>query len=341
MRAVVLDRTGGPEVLEWREVPEPVVGPDDVLVRVRASGVCGRDVIDRRGGFPAMKLPVILGHEFAGEVVSVGNAVTAFAVGDRVANLHRPFCGACDACVSGEIPDCTSAWQSFGHTIDGGYAELVAVPEKALVAVPSDIGFTDAASVGCTAAVALRALRHEAGLQLGETVLITGASGGVGMQAIQIAKAMGARVIALTSAPSEKAAALRGAGADDVISSADSFHETVRSVSGGGVDVALELTGSATFEGALRSLRRRGRLVIVGNIRTEKVRFNPGALLLQSLRILGSHGFTPSDLGDCFRLMQKGGLRTVISRTLPLERAADAHVALANQAVVGRIILVP
>jgi len=323
-------------------VPTPTPGLDEVLVRVGAAGVCGRDLIDRRGGFPGLKLPIILGHEFAGEVVAVGSGVTGLLVGDRVANLHRPFCGHCDRCLEGETPDCMDAWQSFGQTVDGAYAELVVAQRDALVSVPAEIDDVHAASVGCTAAVALRALRHEAGLRLGETVLITGASGGVGAMAIQIAKLAGARVIAGTSSPEDKKAALLGLGADHVVSTAETrFHEGVLAVSRGGVDVALELTGSATFPGALRSLRQRGRMVIVGNIRTEKLLVNPGGLILRSQSISGSHGYTARDLLDCFEWMMTGQLKMVIDRTLPLKDARVAHDLLAQRSTHGRVILVP
>ncbi len=342
MQAVVLPRTGGPELFEFREVPDPVPEPDDVIVRVRAEGVCGRDPIDRRGGFPAMRLPAILGHEFAGEIIAVGARVSRFSVGERVANLHRPYCGDCARCQEGETPDCTESWQSYGHTVDGGYAELVRAHHRSLVRIPEGVDFVSAAPAGCTAAVSLRALRHEAGLSLGETVLITGASGGVGMAAIQIAKHLGATVIAATSSPEAKGDALRRIGADYVVSSADPrFFDAVRGVVKGGVDVALELTGSATFSGALRSLRTRGRLIVVGNIETAKVALNPGALILYSQRLSGSHGYTPRDLTDCFTLMAAGKLRTVVDRTLALANAADAHRLLAERSIMGRIVLIP
>ena len=342
MRAVVVARTGGPEQLESKEVADPEPGPDDVLVRVQAAGVCGRDLIDRRGGFPGLKLPIVLGHEFAGEVVAIGKNVTDLHPGDRVANLHRPYCGACDRCLEGETPDCTSAWQSFGQTIDGGYAELVVSPRGALVPVPAGIDAVHAASVGCTAAVALRALRHEARLSFGETVLITGASGGVGAMAVQIAKQMGARVVAGTSSPADKGALLAKLGADHVVSTADArFHEAVNTAVPGGVDVVLELTGSATFTAALRSLRQRGRMIIVGNIRTEKISVNPGGLILRSQSIGGSHGYTARDLKDCFELILAGRLAMVIHRTLPLESAREAHEMLAHGIPGGRLVLVP
>lgn len=343
MRAVVLDQPGGPERLVPRDVPDPAPVEHEVLVRVRAAGVCGRDLIDRAGGFPMMKRPTILGHELAGEVEALGPGVTEVAVGDRVVNLHRPFCGTCSSCLAGEAVDCERAWQSFGHTVDGAYAQRVVCHERALVPLPADIDFVPAASVGCTAGVALRALRHEAELQLGETVLITGASGGVGMAAIQVAKAMGARVIAVTSSAA-KEARLRDVGADHVVVSADgAFHDAVRAVTDGGhgADVALELTGEPTFASALRSLRRRGRLVLLGNITMERLRVNPGAVILWAHRIRGSHGFTARDLADCFDLMRSGRLEIVVDRTLPLDQAADAHRLLADRAVVGRVVLVP
>ncbi len=341
MHAVVLDKAGGPEELHYREVDEPEPGDGEVLVRVRASGVCGRDLIDRRGGFPMMKLPTILGHEFAGEVLAVGAGVEELSVGDRVANLHRPFCGRCPSCLAGEQVDCERAWQSFGHTVDGAYAERLVSHERALVKVPADIPFVQAASVGCTAGVALRALRHDAQLQVGETLVITGASGGVGSAAIQIARHMGARVIAVTS-NEKKAEGLRQRGAHDVVVSPEArFHDEVRRLSGGGADVALELTGSATFSSSLRSLRARGRLALLGNIELDRLQVNPGALILYGYRIVGGHGYTPKDLADCFELIRAGALEMAIDRTLPLEQAADAHRLLAERAVAGRIILLP
>src|SRR6266567_441671 len=147
MRAIVLRQIGGPEVLEWTDAPDPVPGAGEVLVRVKAEGVCGRDLIDRRGGFRGLRLPVILGHEFAGEVVRVAPGVSDLAVGDRVANLLRLGCGACRACLRGETPICERAWQSFGQTQNGGYAELVAAPAVALVKIPGEVSDVQAASV--------------------------------------------------------------------------------------------------------------------------------------------------------------------------------------------------
>jgi D-arabinose 1-dehydrogenase-like Zn-dependent alcohol dehydrogenase len=343
MRAIVLRQIGGPEVLEWTDAPDPVPGAGEVLVRVKAEGVCGRDLIDRRGGFRGLKLPVILGHEFAGEVVKVSAGVTDLAPGDRVANLLRLGCGACRSCLRGETPICERAWQSFGQTRDGGYAEFVVAPAAALVKIPAQVSDVEAASVACTFGVALRALRTVAKATLGDRVLVTGASGGVGMAAIQVAKALGADVIAVTSSES-KHEALAKAGADDVIVHADSqkpLHDLVRERAPLGVDVALELTGSPTFSASLRSLKNGGRLALVGNILADSIKFNPGAVILYGYQILGSAGSTRTDLDDAFAMIAAKKLTVYINQVLPLEKAAEAHRLLADRAAIGRIILTP
>jgi D-arabinose 1-dehydrogenase-like Zn-dependent alcohol dehydrogenase len=341
MRAIVLAKLGGPEELEYCQTDEPAVGSGEVLVRVKAEGVCGRDLIDRRGGFRGLKLPVILGHEFAGEVERVGSGVTGLMPGDRVANLLRLSCGACRSCLRGDAPVCEKPWESFGQTRDGGYAELVSAPAASLVKVPADIPFVEAAPAACTFGVALRALRTVGRVTLGDRILITGASGGVGMAAIQIAKALGAEVIAATSSTSKREA-LRDAGADDVVVDAEgNLHTHVRSLAPAGVDLVLELTGSPTFTSSLRSLRNGGRLVLVGNILADSLKVNPGAVILFGYQILGSAGCTRADLEDVFAMLSRKQLKMVVSQVLPLERAAEAHEILAKRAAVGRVVLVP
>jgi D-arabinose 1-dehydrogenase-like Zn-dependent alcohol dehydrogenase len=341
MRAVVLRRLGGPEELEYGEVPDPELGPGEALVRVKAEGVCGRDLIDRRGGFRGLPLPVILGHEFAGEVLKVAPGVTELSPGDRVANLLRLGCGVCGACQRGETPICERAWQSFGQTRNGGYAELVVAPAAALVRVPAQVSDVEAASVACTFGVALRALRTFGRLTLGDRVLVTGASGGVGMAAIQIAKALGAEVFAATGSES-KHEALAKAGADEVVVDAGAtLHAKVREKAPLGVDVALELTGSPTFTASLRSLKNGGKLVLVGNILADSIKFNPGAVILYGYQILGSAGCTRTDLEDAFSLVAAKKLEVVINQVLPLEKASEAHRVLAERGAVGRIILTP
>ncbi len=343
MRAVVLRETGGPDKLVPSTVPDPVASADEVLVRVRAASVCGRDLIDRRGGFPLMKLPTILGHEFAGEVVSVGEdaAQAGFSPGDRVANLHRPMCGVCPRCMGGEELLCERAYQSFGHTVDGAYAELVVAHHRALVKIPEPLAFEDASTLMCTAGVAYQALVSRARIVAGETVVITGASGGVGTAAIQVARHLGARVVAVTGSPA-KAQALADLGANHVLVSPDGrFDDEVKARVGSPVDVALELTGSATFGSALKTLRRGGRMIVVGNIDQAKVSIRLGALILWGHTIAGSASCTRNDLECVLGLAASGALRAVIDRKMPLRHATEAHVLLEARAVFGRVVLVP
>ena len=193
----------------------------------------------------------------------------------------------------------------------------------------------------CTAGVALFAMRTRGPLARGETVLITGASGGVGSMAIGVARALGARVIATTTSAA-KVAALEALGVEHVVVSPDGrFDAKVKQLSDGGVALALDLTGAATFLGSLRSLRRGGRAVVVGNIDTEKVALNLGYLILHGLDIAGSASCWRDDMADVFAMVERGELTPKIDRVLPLADAAEAHRLLAERAVVGRVVLVP
>lgn len=311
-----------------------------MLVRVRACGVCYRDVLDRKGKFPFLQLPIVPGHEFAGEVASLGGGAKLFAEGDRVVNLHRNPCGACRACRGGDEVHCTNAWVNYGLTADGGYAEYVRAPESSLVALPREVPFEEGATLMCTTGTALRALRTKGRVGLGERVLVTGASGGVGLQAIQVAKLAGASVVAVTGSPA-KAAALREAGADEVLVDREGgFHKEVLD-RWGGVDLGVEITGRPTFNATLRSLKPGGRLVLVGNLLAERVEVNPGLLILKGLTITGSDSSTRSDLEDAVRLAAEGKIRVTVADRLPLDRASEAHRRLEERGVIGRLVLVP
>ncbi|HEX8953632.1 MAG TPA: zinc-binding dehydrogenase, partial [Polyangia bacterium] len=264
-----------------------------------------------------------------------------FAVGERVVAVHRAPCGACAACAAGDDTRCTASPVMYGVTVDGAYAERVALWESSLVRVPDGVDLPAAAVLHCTAAVALRALRRHARLARGETVVLTGASGGVGVHALQVARILGARVLAVTSSD-DKAAALRELGADDVVVARDGqWHKEVMARTGGGADVALELVGAPTFNGALRSLRFGGRLALVGNVTTERVEVNPGYLISRELAVAGSAGATRAELAEVLGWAQAGTLRPIIAARRPLAEAREAQAALADKRVVGRQLLLP
>lgn len=341
MRAIVIREPGGIERLELCELPSPVVGAGQVRVKVRGCGVCYRDLLDREGKYPFMKRPVVTGHELAGEIVEVGAGVSGFAVGDRVAVTHRPPCGECTRCRAGDEAGCEGSPISYGLTVDGGYAEEALVWAGSLVRVPPSVPLDQAAFLHCTAGVALRALRHHARLAAGETVVVTGASGGVGVHAIQVAKILGAKVVAVTSSAS-KVAALSALGADEVVLSPPdgAFHkEVLRRTSG--AQVALELVGAPTFNSSLRSLGRGGRLALVGNVTAERVEVNPGYLILRELSVSGSSSASRADLAEVLGWAASGRLSPIVAARMKLEEARAAQTRLAQKSVVGRIVLVP
>lgn len=344
MRAVRLYEPGGPEKLVYEEVPDPSPRADECVVRVHASSVCGRDLIDRSGGVRIKRFPTILGHEFAGVVVDLGPVARAesdLRPGDRVVNLHRPSCTTCNTCRSKVPMLCERAWQAFGHTVDGAYAELVAAHHNVLVRLPEPLAFEPASTLMCTAGVALQALRGRGRVAPGERVLITGASGGVGGAAVQLARHLGAEVVAVTSSPA-KVDRIRALGASQVVVAGEGrFHEEVKDLTRGGVDAVIECTGPATFDSSIRSLRKGGRVVVVGNIDKVKVELNLGALIMYGLELIGSASCTRQDMLDVLEVVKEGGMTAPIDRTLPLSEVATAHRLLAERAVVGRVVLLP
>lgn len=342
MHAIVLHACGGPERLQYEAREPPNARPGWVVVKVHAEGVCYRDIVERRGGFAFIKQPVVPGHEWAGEIVEIGAGVIDFAIGDRVVNLHRAACGACEACRRGHETRCRAALEVFGLSVDGGYAQLVAAPVGCLVRLPAEIPFAAACFLNCTAGVALRALRSVARVVAGERVLVTGASGGVGAHAIQIAKVLGAHVIAATSNDAKRES-LRDLGADTVVvSAAADLHRAVkRETAGTGVDVVLDCVGTPTLNASLRSLRAGGRLVVVGNVTGDRWEVNPGFVILAELQIMGSAGCNRDDLEQVLAWVAQGRVRPIIAEQLPLSAAAEAHRRLERQGVTGRIVLLP
>ncbi len=342
MKAVVLHAYGGPEELKVEEVPQPTPTPEEALVRIRACGVCHLDMIVRSGMRSRATLPRIIGHELAGEVVEVGPAVKDLSPGDRVASFNFQACGECEWCRRGRPSLCVHLKGDIGQGRDGGYAEYVALPSANLVRIPDGLPFEHACLAACCFAPPYKAIRRVGRIRPGDTVLVTGASGGLGMAAIQIARKCGARTIAITASLS-KAERVKAAGADEVIVNGDgTFGDEVRRLTdGAGTDLVVETVGGPAFAGSLRSLARGGRYVIVGELHGKPVQMNLALIILKEWEIYGVQSASRDDLHEILHFMHRTGLTPTIWKTMPLAQAAEAHCQLANREAVGRIILTP
>ncbi len=312
--------------------PDPSYG--QVRVRLQASGVCHRDLIDRAGRIPFLSPPVVPGHEGVGVVDAVGEGVSDWVVGDRVATMHRDACGRCGACKRGETSTCMRAGHVFGLTADGTYASWLVAPESALFAVTGDIDDGLAAVLHCTFGTAWRSLVTVGGLEEGERVLITGANGGVGLAAVQIAARFASRVVAVVRSEGHEER-LKELGATDVIVSADNrFHKEAPDA-----DLALDCVGSPTFNAALRSLRVGGRISVVGNVTNERASLNLGLIITMGLRILGPGGATRTDMAAVLAEHARQPWTTIVAAERPLIEADAAQRELLAGGRWGRTVL--
>ena len=342
MKAVRLVRVGAP--LEMRDTPVPRVGPGDVLVRVRAAGICHSDAHYRAGTSPVRPLPMTLGHEVSGIVERVGDSVTGLAPGDRVCLHYNITCGSCVYCASGHEQFCPTCLM-IGHYTDGGYAELIAVPARNALRLPEEIPFPQGATLMCASATAYHALR-KSGLAAGESAAIIGV-GGLGMSAVQFARYFGAMDVFAVDIREESLKLAAGYGAIPVNArSCDPVEEIKRLTKDRGVDVAVEMLGRAkTMQQAVRCLAPLGRAVIVG-IGGEPLALDTyHEILGGEAQLIGCNDHLLSELPAVIELARRGVLDTtrVVTRTIPLDAAAINTTidALENHGPGIRTLIVP
>jgi NADPH:quinone reductase-like Zn-dependent oxidoreductase len=342
MKAVLIRRHGGYEALEIAEIPPPIAGPGEVLVRVRAAGMNHLDTWVRRG-MPGVvvPLPMIPGSDAAGEIVALGPGVQGVAVGDRVFVSPGFSCGRCVACLSGEEPLCKD-YGILGEHRNGTQAELIALPAASVLPLHEGLSFEEGAAFPLVFLTAWHMLVTRARVRVGEDVLVHAAGSGVGTAAVQIAKLHGARVLA-TVGSDDKAAKVRALGADEAINYRTSdFQEETRRLTGRrGVDVVAESVGQETWAGSLRSLARGGRLVTCGSTSGYEAKTDLRHVFFKGLSILGSTMGSRGELLRLARFIGERRLRPVIDRVLPLERVAEGHRAMAERSLFGKIVLVP
>jgi NADPH:quinone reductase-like Zn-dependent oxidoreductase len=341
MKAVRIHEFGGPEVLRYEEdAPDPILRKDQVLVRVKACAMNHLDIWVRKG-LPGVKLPHILGSDVSGEIVEVGEYVTGFKSGQRVLLAPMHFCNHCAKCTGGLQNQC-AAFTVRGNGVDGGDCELVAVPAVSVIPIPDTLDFNQAASVPLVFLTAWHMLVGRAGIRPGQTVLILGASSGVGIAAIQIAKMFHARVIT-TAGDENKLERGRALGADFGINHyTQKISEEVKKITNReGVDIVVEHVGAATWEESVKSLKSGGTLVTCGATTGVAAAIDLRFLYSRQLSILGSYMGTMGELYEVLRHVFAGRLKPVVDRTFPLKEARAAHEHMEKSQMFGKIVLNP
>ncbi len=340
MKAVRIHQFGGPEVLTYEDIPAPQPRKDQVLVRVRACSLNHLDIWVRKG-LPGVKLPHILGSDIAGEIVEVGEYVGGFKAGQRVLLAPMHFCGYCEKCVSGVQNQCRE-FTVLGNGVDGGNCEMVAAPAANVIAIPDSLDFNHAASVPLVFLTAWHMLVGRAAIRPGQTVLVLGASSGVGIAAIQIAKLFHCRVIT-TAGDEAKLAKGRELGADFGINHyQQKISEEVRKITNKeGVDIVVEHVGAATWDESVKTLKSGGTLVTCGATTGSSVGIDLRHLFARQLRLLGSYMGTMEELHEVLGHVFAGRLRPVLDRVFPLSEIRSAHEYLEKSQMFGKIVVNP
>ena len=341
MKAVGFHEHGGLDRLQLLEVPRPEIGPDELLVRVKACALNHLDLWVREG-IPGLrlKMPHIPGCDVAGDVAAVGRSISYPEPGVRVAVNPGLTCGECEWCSIGEDPLCVE-YKILGEHVPGGYAEYVRVPARNCVELPTDFDYVESAAAPLVFMTAWRMLISRAKIRPGEDVLVLGASSGVSTAAIQIAKYAGCTVFA-TSSSDEKLRKAKEIGADVLINYKQmEFEKAVWELTGKrGVDVIVDHVGPATFGKSLRALARGGRLVFCGATSGSEATFDLRRSFYRGHSILGSTMSSQKEFEDVMKLVFRRKLKPVVDSTFPLEKARNAQERLQKGEQFGKVVLV-
>jgi NADPH:quinone reductase-like Zn-dependent oxidoreductase len=338
MRAVWLDRHGGPEVLAVSERPEPARGPGDALIAVKACGLNHLDIWVRKGGGRGFPIPLVLGSDAAGVVLEAPTG-SGLAAGAEVAVYPAEGCGNCLACERGDEQLCVQ-FKIYGAWREGGLAERMAVPARNCLPKPKALSWEETAAVAINYITAWHMLVARAGLRAGERVLIQAAGSGVSTAAIQIARFLGARVLATSSTPGKLEHAKR-LGAEAVVNykTEDVFRRVEEWTGGMLADVVLDHVGAPNWEIDVKSLAKGGRLVYCGNTGGPEVKLNLAPVYFKGQSILGSTMGTRHEFRTVLELMGRGYFKPVVDKVFPLADIAAAHRRLEAGEQVGKIVM--
>ncbi len=338
MKAIRIHEHGGADALKWDDIPEPELSVNQVLVDIKATSLNHLDIWVRKG-IPGVPLPLITGSDAAGIISEVGDGVKKSRIGEKVMIQPLIFCGKCASCNKGKENLCKSMG-IMGENCQGVNAERIIVEESQAIPFPDQLSFEAAASFALVAQTSFQMLVRRANLQAGEFVLIWGASSGVGSMGIQIAKAMGATVIAIagTNEKCEKAGLL---GADHILNyKTDDILGEIKSLTNGkGIDVVFEHVGQETWNISMKSLARGGRVVTCGATTGFKANLNLTHLFFKQQSILGSTMGSKSSFEGALTLLNEGKIKPVIDRIFPISEIQSAHEYLESSMQFGKVVL--
>ncbi len=342
MKAIQLLVHGTPGKFELRELPGPQPAPEEVVVQVRACGLNRLDLWLEEGGLPIqVPLPRTPGCEIAGEVLECGAKVSGWKAGDAVAVQSNLYCGECEYCQRGEESFCLRA-EMLGVTRDGGFAEKVAVPARALLRLPAGVTFETSAALTLAGSTAMHMLTDRARVRPGDWVLAIGGASGVGSAAIQIATQLGGRVISTGSTEAKRSLA-KSLGAEFVVDSmnADWPGEVRKLTNKRGVDLVVEHVGGDVLAKCFECLARGGTIVTCGATAGREVTFNLWPLFVKQQRLIGSYGRNRADLQATLDWAAAGKLKPVIDSTFPLDQTPGAFAKLRSRDVLGKVLVKP
>lgn len=338
--AMVMMATGGPEVLERKTIELPEPGPRQVRIRVRAVAVNHIDIWARRG-LPHFRydFPHRLGADIAGEVDALGPGAKGATVGDKILVNPGISCGACERCLLGQDVFCRE-YRILGENTQGGYSRHIVIPDANLLPLPAGLDFERAAAIPLCFLTAWQMVVRKGEVRAGQNVLVQAAGSGVSSAAIQIAKMLGARVIA-TTGTEEKAARARELGADDVIvyTDKDFVAETKRLTQKKGADVVIEHVGGDVLAKSILAAAWGGRIITCGATTGFTPQIDLRHVFFRQVELLGSTMGPKGDLFEILRHVEAGRLRPVVDRVLPLWEAAEAHRLLEARKVFGKVVL--
>ncbi|MCP5463695.1 MAG: zinc-binding dehydrogenase [Deltaproteobacteria bacterium] len=339
MKAIRIEKNGGPEVLQIQDVEAPVPGAEEVVVKMAATTLNHMDIWVRKG-IPGMgDLPLTLGCDGAGTVLALGDAVQGFSIGDRVVIFSLTSCGECSFCKQGLDNQCPR-FQIFGEHRDGTHCEQFLVHQKQLIKLPDHVSFEDAAASSLAYLTAHHMLLAKGVLQKGERVLVMAGTSGVGSAAIQIAKCFGAEVFA-TAGSEDKMQFCKDLGADEVVNhySPDWYREIKSKTQGEGVDLIVEHVGQAVWEACLKSLAWSGRLVTCGATSGPKVSTDLRHVFIKQQKIIGSTMGVKKEAEAIVDMLAAQKIKPAIAKVFPFRNVVEAHKFLESSEHLGKVVL--